>query len=49
MKRLVRTITFVVAGLLIGWALGQAQTSAPDFELIVNAQGGETSVWRIRS
>jgi hypothetical protein len=41
-------LMFVVAALLIGWAMGRAQTSTPDFELIVNAPGGEASVECVR-
>jgi len=38
----------VVLGLLIGWTAGRAQTSAPDFELIVTAPSGQTSVECVR-
>lgn len=40
--------TFTFGGLLIGWAAGRAQTSAPDFELVVNAPSGGTSVECVR-
>ena len=37
------------AGLLaLGWTAGRAQTSAPDFELIVNSPEGEVSVECVR-
>ena len=39
-----RTLALVLASLLIGWALGRAQVLTPDFELVVHAPGGETSV-----
>jgi hypothetical protein len=32
----------------LGWALGSAQTSQPDFELIVNAPAGGTSIECVR-
>jgi hypothetical protein len=39
-----------IAAMLIGlgWAIGRAQTAEPDFELIVNAPVGETTVECIR-
>ena len=30
--------------ILAGWAVGRAQTSAPAFELLVDAPGGETTI-----
>jgi hypothetical protein len=39
---------FVIVGLLTGWAVGRAQSAAPDFELVVNAPGGETSIECVR-
>ena len=39
----------MVAGLLvIGWLVGRAQTSEPDFELVVNAPEGFTSIHCVR-
>ncbi len=39
----------VAAGLLaLGWAAGRAQTSAPDFELIINSPAGEATVECVR-
>ena len=40
------TIRVAIAAALIacGWAVGSAQTAQPDFELIVNAPAGETTV-----
>ncbi len=29
---------------LLGWTLGRAQTSAPAFEIAVNAPGGKTTI-----
>lgn len=46
-----RTVVRIViaAGLLgLGWAAGRAQTSQPDFELVVDAPPGETSVTCVR-
>ncbi len=48
MKTPLRIITFVMIGLLIGWTIGRAQSAAPDFELVVNAPGGETSIECVR-
>ena len=45
-----RTI-LVVIGLALfggGWMVGKAQSQRPDFELIVNAPAGETSVQCVR-
>jgi hypothetical protein len=44
MSRIV--VRVVLAALLVvsGWTLGRAQTPAPDFEIIVNAPVGETTV-----
>ena len=44
----IRTLALIVASLLLGWVLGRAQAATPDFELIVNAPGGETSVECVR-
>ena len=39
----------VAAGLLaLGWTVGRAQTSAPDFELVVNSPKGEVTVQCVR-
>ena len=39
----------VAAGLLaLGWAAGRAQTSGPDFELVVNSPKGEVTVQCLR-
>jgi hypothetical protein len=35
----------IASGLIgLGWTAGKAQTAQPDFELIVDSPGGETSV-----
>jgi hypothetical protein len=44
MKRTVRRLTLAAALIAIGWAAGRAQTAQPDFELVVDAPVGETSV-----
>jgi hypothetical protein len=47
MKMMARTIVqSVLAVILIflGWVVGRAQTSAPAFELVVDAPGGETTI-----
>ena len=43
MARLARAV--VLLGLiLLGWALGRAQTAAPDFELVVYGAPGDTQI-----
>lgn len=39
-----------IAGLLIGlgWAIGRAQTRQPDFELLIDAPAGDTSIQCVR-
>lgn len=47
MQKMTRTIVqSVMAVILIslGWVLGRAQTSAPAFELVVDAPSGETTI-----
>ena len=42
-----RTVAQLVVGVVLvgcGWAIGRAQTAEPDFELIVRAPAGETTV-----
>ena len=48
MRRSLHMLIFVGAALLFGWVAGRAQTSTPDFEFIVNAPGGKTSVECVR-
>jgi hypothetical protein len=43
------TVSAVALALFgIGWGTGVAQTSSPDFELIVDAPGGETTIECVR-
>jgi hypothetical protein len=44
------TLRIALAAVLIasGWVAGMAQTSQPDFELLVNAPAGETSIECVR-
>jgi hypothetical protein len=44
MARSMVQIVFAVILIFLGWVLGRAQTSAPAFELIVDAPGGETTI-----
>ena len=47
MEKTSRTTIQILAGVIlifIGWTLGRAQTSAPAFEFVVNAPGGETTI-----
>jgi hypothetical protein len=41
-------IAMVAALMGIGWMAAKAQTSEPDFELIVNAPNGETTIECVR-
>jgi hypothetical protein len=40
------TIQILVSAIVafLGWTLGRAQTSAPAFEFVVDAPGGETTI-----
>lgn len=44
MGRLPMWVAIATTLMGLGWAVGKAQTSQPDFELIVNAPVGETRV-----
>jgi hypothetical protein len=49
MARTVALILFAVVLVAIGWIAGvKAKSSSPDFALIVNAPGGETTVECVR-
>jgi hypothetical protein len=48
MNRSLRTIVWIIAAILTGWMAGRAQTANPDFELVVSAPGGETSIECVR-
>ena len=37
-------IAIALGLIVVGWAAGRAQTSAPDFELVVNSPKGEVTV-----
>ena len=41
-------IAMAVAFVGIGWVVGAAQTSQPDFELVINAPSGETRIECVR-
>ena len=43
-----RRFVMVAALVGIGWMAGKAQTSEPDFEVIVNAPSGETTIECVR-
>ena len=43
---LMAAVAFALVGL--GWAVARAQTTGPDFELIVNAPSGDTSIQCVR-
>ena len=48
MKRHVLRIAIAAGLLALGWTAGRAQTSAPDFELIVSSPAGDVSVECLR-
>jgi len=48
MSRSLSIATFVFLAMVIGWVVGRAQSANPDFELVVTAPGGETSVECVR-
>ena len=43
-KRAAIQVALAVAFVIVGWAVGRGQTAKPDFELIVDAPGGETTI-----
>ncbi len=51
MKTMARTkvqIALAVVLVFFGWVLGRAQASAPVFEFVVDAPGGETNIRCVR-
>lgn len=51
MKTMVRSLVQIVVAVVlvfVGWAVGRAQTSAPVFEFVVDAPGGETTIKCVR-
>ena len=44
MVRTVLRVMIILASLAIGWAAAKAQTSNPDFELLVDAPAGSTTI-----
>jgi hypothetical protein len=44
MRQAAVRVAVAVALILVGWAVGRGQTVAPDFELVVDAPGGETTI-----
>lgn len=43
-RRVAVQAVLAVTLVLAGWAVGKGQAAAPDFELIVDAPGGETTI-----
>jgi hypothetical protein len=43
-RRAAVQVAFAVTLILVGWAVGKGQAIAPDFELLVDAPGGETTI-----
>ncbi len=41
-------VVLAVTLVLAGWAVGKGQAVAPDFELVVDAPGGETTIQCVR-
>ena len=51
MKATARITIQILVGVILaflGWTLGRAQTSAPAFEFVVDAPGGETTIECVR-
>ena len=48
MKRIAVRVAIAVALLGFGWSVGRAQSRQPDFELMVDAPGGATTVQCVR-
>ena len=48
MLRVARRLALVVALVWLGWSVGRAQTTAPDFELMIDAPPGVTHVQCLR-
>ncbi len=48
MKRRCRQVVVALALIGMGWAAARAQTPAPDFEIVVNAPTGQTTVQCVR-
>ena len=48
MIRTSRRIATVAALITLGWIAGRAQTTTPDFEIIVNAPSGQTTIECVR-
>lgn len=48
MRGTIRRVAIAVALIGLGWVAGRAQIPQPDFELIVNAPAGDTSVQCVR-
>lgn len=44
MRRLLVQIAIAAGLLAAGWATGRAQTSQPDFEVVVDAPAGQTTI-----
>jgi len=44
MRRVASVIVLLAVGIGFGFAVGRAQTTEPDFELVVTAPAGETKV-----
>lgn len=48
MARTIVQSALAVILIFLGWTVGKAQTSAPAFELVVDAPGGETTIECVR-
>lgn len=44
MARVILRTMIVLAAIGLGWAVGQAQTSEPEFEIVVDAPVGSTTI-----
>jgi hypothetical protein len=48
MKRMTVRLALAAGMLALGWAAGRAQPAQPDFEIVVDAPGGATSITCVR-
>jgi hypothetical protein len=48
MTHTLKRVVTVAALVGLGWIVGQAQTTQPDFEIVVNAPAGQTTIQCVR-
>ena len=48
MRRVIARAALVIGLVGVGWSIGRAQIPEPDFQILVDAPGGETAVHCVR-